>query len=164
MKTTAKLALIRITSKKARSCVICAAILLTMVLFMTVVSISSNLLTGFGLMLRLAAGTDYHGYLRSSAFTVDAETLRDKMLESNDISRAYISSNLTRYALKESRVPESLDSIRALESEAELPHFFSSKPWCTENTLRPCHIHPGLINGILLDHGTELSQHFHKMS
>ena len=35
----AKLALNRITSKKARSAVICAAILLTMVLFMTIVSI-----------------------------------------------------------------------------------------------------------------------------
>ncbi|MBQ7983729.1 MAG: ABC transporter permease [Clostridia bacterium] len=126
MNVITKLALARIRTKKTRSCVICAAIFLTMVLFMTVVCISSNLLTGYGLMMRLAAGTDYHGYLRASAFTVDAVTLRDEMLKSNDIAEAYISSNLTRYAFRESGVPQSRDTIRALESEAELPHFFSS--------------------------------------
>ena len=40
MNVITKLAINRITSKKARSGVICAAIFLTMVLFMTVVSIS----------------------------------------------------------------------------------------------------------------------------
>ncbi len=126
MNVITKLAINRITSKKARSGVICAAIFLTMVLFMTVVSISSNLLTGYGIMMRLAAGTDYHGYLRSAAFAVDAETLRDEMRKSNDISKAFISSNLTRYAREASSVPQSRDTIRALESEDELDRFFSS--------------------------------------
>ena len=125
MNVITKLAINRITSKKARSGVICAAIFLTMVLFMTVVSISSNLLTGYGLMMRLAAGTDYHGYLRSAAFTVDAETLRDEMRKSNDISKAFISSNLTRYARNAPGVPQSRDTIRAMESEEELERFFS---------------------------------------
>ena len=125
MNVITKLAINRITSKKARSGVICAAIFLTMVLFMTVVSISSNLLTGYGLMMRLAAGTDYHGYLRSAAFTVDAETLRDEMRKSNDISKAFISSNLTRYARNAPGVPQSRDTIRAMESEEALDRFFS---------------------------------------
>ena len=56
MNIITKLALNRITTKKARSGVICAAIFLTIVLFMTVVSLSSNLLTGYGLMMRLAVG------------------------------------------------------------------------------------------------------------
>ena len=55
MNVITKLALRRITTKKVRSGVICTAIFLTIVLFMTVVSISANLLTGFGLTLRLAA-------------------------------------------------------------------------------------------------------------
>lgn len=126
MKIITKLALNRIKTKKARSGVICAAIFLTIVLFMTVVSISSNLLTGYGLMLRLAVGTDYHGYLRASAFTVDAETLRDEMLKSNNIAEAYISSNLTRYAIEKNKVAASRNTIRALESEEELDHFYSS--------------------------------------
>ena len=66
----AKLALNRITSKKARSAVICAAILLTMVLFMTIVSISVNMVSGCSLMMRMASGTDYHGYLRGATFTL----------------------------------------------------------------------------------------------
>lgn len=126
MNIITKLALNRIRTKKARSGVICAAIFLTIVLFMTVVSLSSNLLTGYGLMMRLAVGTDYHGYLRSSAFTIDVETLRDEVRESNDIAEAYISSNLTRYAMEEVKVPTSRNTIRALESEKELDHFYSS--------------------------------------
>ena len=126
MNIITKLALNRITTKKARSGVICAAIFLTIVLFMTVVSLSSNLLTGYGLMMRLAVGTDYHGYLRSSAFTVDAETLRDEMRKSNDIAEAYVSSNLTRYAMDENKVAASRNTIRALESEKELDHFYTT--------------------------------------
>ena len=126
MNIITKLALNRITTKKARSGVICAAIFLTIVLFMTVVSLSSNLLTGYGLMMRLAVGTDYHGYLRSSAFTADAETLRDEMRKSNDIAEAYVSSNLTRYAMEENRVAASRNIIRALESEKELDHFYTT--------------------------------------
>ncbi len=126
MNIITRLALNRITTKKARSGVICAAIFLTIVLFMTVVSLSSNLLTGYGLMMRLAVGTDYHGYLRSSAFTMDVETLRDEVRKSNDIAEAYISSNLTRYAMEEANVPASRNTIRALESEKELDHFYSS--------------------------------------
>jgi len=126
MNVITKLAINRITTKKARSGVICAAIFLTIVLFMTVVSLSSNLLTGFGLMMRLAAGTDYHGYLRSSAFTVDAETLRDEMRQSNDIAEAYVSSNLTRYSREKNKVAASRDTLRALESEKELAHFYTT--------------------------------------
>ena len=126
MNIITRLALNRIKTKKARSGVICAAIFLTVVLFMTVVSLSSNLLTGFGLMMRLAAGTDYHGYLRSAAFTVDAETLRDEIRKSNDIAEAYVSSNLTRYAMEENKVAASGNTLRALESEAELDHFYST--------------------------------------
>lgn len=126
MNIITKLALNRIRTKKARSGVICAAIFLTIVLFMTVVSLSSNLLTGYGLMMRLAVGTDYHGYLRSSAFTTDVETLRDEVRKSNDIAEAYVSSNLTRYAMEEAKVPASQNTIRALESEKELDHFYST--------------------------------------
>lgn len=126
MNVITKLALSRIKGKKTRSAVICTAIFLTIVLFMTVVSISSNLLTGYGLMMRLAMGTDYHGYLRSAAFTLTAEELRDEMRKSNDIKEAVISSNVTKYALKESMVAESVHAIRAIESQEDLAHFYTT--------------------------------------
>ncbi len=125
MKTITKLALTRITTRKARSGVICASILLTIVLFMTVVSISVNIFNSYSLMMRLANGTDYHGYLRTASFTISGEALRDAALASNDIAEAAISTNLAQYALQAEKVPTSLDSIRALEKAEDLAHFYT---------------------------------------
>ena len=125
MKVIAKLALNRITSKKARSAVICAAILLTMILFMTIVSISVNMVSGCSLMMRMASGTDYHGYLRGAAFTLTGEELRDAARQSNDIAEAAVSSNLAQYAMSEAAVQTSNDFIRAIECEKDLQHFYT---------------------------------------
>ena len=123
MKMIAKLALNRITSKKARSAVICAAILLTMVLFMTIVSISVNMVSGCSLMMRMASGTDYHGYLRGATFTLTGEELRDAARQSNDIAEAAVSSNAAQYAMTEDAIHTSGDFIRAIECEKDLQHF-----------------------------------------
>ena len=125
MNVITKLALRRITAKKARSGVICAAVLLTTVLFMTVVSIAVNLLSAYSLMLRMAAGTDYHGYLRGTAFTLSGEELRDAVRQSNDIAEAVISSNVTQYAMTEEGVTFSCDPIRAVEKAEDLQHFYT---------------------------------------
>lgn len=125
MKVLAKLALNRVTSKKARSAVICAAILLTMVLFMTIVSISVNMVSGYSLMMRMASGTDYHGYLRGAAFTLTGEELRDAARKSNDIAEAAVSSNVAQYAMSEDAVHTSNDFIRAIECEGDLQHFYT---------------------------------------
>ena len=58
MNTLTRLALADIATKKARSAVTCAAIFLTLLLFVTVTGISSNMLGSYKLMLRLASGTD----------------------------------------------------------------------------------------------------------
>ncbi len=125
MNAVTKLAVRRITAKKARSGVICAAILLTMVLFMTIVSISVNMISAYSLMLRMASGTDYHGYLRGTAFMLSGEELRDAVRQSNDVSEAVISSNVTQYALTEEGVTRSYDSIRAVEKAEDLQHFYT---------------------------------------
>ncbi len=125
MNVITKLAINRITSKKARSGVICAAIFLTMVLFMTVVSISVNLISGYSLMMRLASGTDYHGYLRGATFTLTGEELRDIAQESNDIAEAVISSNVAQYAMNEEAIHTSDSFIRAIEKEDDLQHFYT---------------------------------------
>lgn len=125
MKVIAKLALNRITSKKARSAVIFAAILLTMILFMTIVSISVNMVSGCSLMMRMASGTDYHGYLRGAAFTLTGEDLRDAARQSNDIAEAAVSSNLAQFAMSEAAVQTSNDFIRAIECEKDLQHFYT---------------------------------------
>lgn len=125
MKIITKLAIHRITSKKARSGVICAAILLTMVLFMTIVSISVNLISGYSLMMRMASGTDYHGYLRGATFTLTGEELRDAARKSNDIAEVVVSSNVAQYAVHEEAIHTSGDFIRAIEKEADLQHFYT---------------------------------------
>ena len=125
MKVIAKLALNRVTSKKARSAVICAAILLTMVLFMTIVSISVNMVSGYSLMMRMASGTDYHSYLRGAAFTLTGEELRDAARQSNDIAEAAVSSNVAQYAMSEDAIHTSDNFIRAIECEKDLQHFYT---------------------------------------
>ena len=125
MKVLAKLALNRVTSKKARSAVICAAILLTMILFMTIVSISVNMVSGYSLMMRMASGTDYHGYLRGATFMLTGEELRDAVRQSNDIAEAAVSSNLAQYAMNEDAIQTSNDFIRAIECEDDLQHFYT---------------------------------------
>ncbi len=125
MRTIPKLALTRITSKKARSGVICGAILLTIVLFMTIVSISVNIITSYSLMLRLASGTDYHGYFRTATFNLTEKELRDIVRTSDDIAEAVISSNLTNYAMAEADVNSSSNVLRAIETEEDLQHFYT---------------------------------------
>lgn len=124
MKVITKLALSRITSKKTRSIVICAAILLTMVLFMTIVSISAHMVSSYSLMMRMASGTDYHGYLRSTTFTLTGEELCDA-LRQNDIVDVAVCSHVAQYAVQEDVLPTSSDFICAIECEENLQHFYT---------------------------------------
>ncbi len=124
MNTLTRLALTDIATKKARSAVTCAAIFLTLLLFVTVTGISSNMLGSYKLMLRLASGTDYHGYLRASAFTIDSVTLRDLAKSDPSVSEAEISSNVASISLTDD--PYNLDgTLRTVESELSLERFFS---------------------------------------
>ncbi len=124
MNTLTRLALTDIATKKARSAVTCAAIFLTLLLFVTVTGISSNMLGSYKLMLRLASGTDYHGYLRASAFTTDSVTLRDLAKSDPSVNEAEISSNVASISLTDD--PYNLDgTLRTVESERSLERFFS---------------------------------------
>ncbi|MGN1409458.1 MAG: FtsX-like permease family protein [Eubacteriales bacterium] len=125
MKIITKLALSRIRSKKARSTVICAAIFLTMVLFMTVVSISFNMLSGLGLSLRLAVGTDYHGYLRAASFTVDSDELRNILADSGEVKKTAYAFTASIYALDEESVVSSSDALWIIEDTDTLEHFYT---------------------------------------
>ena len=73
MNVITKLALSRIRTRKARSFVICTAIFLTAVLFMTVVSISANIIDSYTQIMFLDWRTDYHSYLLTDAFTLTPE-------------------------------------------------------------------------------------------
>ena len=90
MNVITKLALSRIRTRKARSFVICTAIFLTAVLFMTVVSISANIIDSYTQIMFLDWGTDYHSYLLTDAFTLSPEELRDKIAESKYVKEAVL--------------------------------------------------------------------------
>lgn len=125
MKTITKLALSRIRTKKTRSAVICAAIFLTIVLFMTVVSISVNLLESYELIMCLTTGSDYHGYIRTSAFTLKPEELRDEILKSKYVADAVLVSSDVQYSTEESKAASSSDILCIIEDEDDLTHFFT---------------------------------------
>ncbi|MBR5870870.1 MAG: ABC transporter permease [Clostridia bacterium] len=125
MKAIAKLAFNRVAAKKATSSVICAALLLTTIMFMTIVSISVNLISGYSLMMRMASGTDYHGYLRGAAFGLSGQELRDTALLSDDISEVAVSSNVAQYAMSEDEIHMSDNYIRAIERQEDLQHFYT---------------------------------------
>ncbi len=124
MNTILKLALSRITIKKARSFVIGGSILLTTVLFMTVVCISINLLTGYSLMLRLSSGTDFHGYLRTHAFSLSAMELKEKALQDKNIKDVSITCNVMQVGDSPDILPYTTDTIRIVETERDLSRFY----------------------------------------
>jgi len=111
MKVITRLALSRIRTRKARSFVICAAIFLTAILFMTVVSISFNIIDSYTQIMFLDWGTDYHGYLLTDAFTLTPEELRDKVAESKYVKEAVLVC--------------ADNGIYTVENEDILVHFFS---------------------------------------
>lgn len=125
MRTILRLAIGRIRTKKAHSAVICTAILLTLTLFMTVVSIAVNLVSSYGMMLRLASGTDYHGYLRGATFLADGETIRDTAKLNPEIADAVISSNAGQCALRPEDLHTSELTLRLIERGADLQHFYT---------------------------------------
>jgi len=110
MRIITKLALSRIRTRKARSFVICAAIFLTAVLFMTVVSISANIIDSYTQIMFLDWGTDYHGYLLTDAFTLTPNELRDKVAESKYVKEAVLVC--------------ADNGIYTVENEDILEHFF----------------------------------------
>ena len=111
MNVITKLALSRIRTRKARSFVICAAIFLTAVLFMTVVSISANIIDSYTQIMFLDWGTDYHSYLLTDAFTLTPKELRDKVAESKYVKEAVLVC--------------ADNGIYTVENEDILEHFFT---------------------------------------
>ncbi len=111
MNVITKLALSRIRTRIARSFVICAAIFLTAVLFMTVVSISANIIDSYTQIMFLDWGTDYHAYLLTDAFTLTPEELRDKAAESKYVKEAVLVC--------------ADNGIYTVENEDILEHFFT---------------------------------------
>lgn len=124
MNTITKLALRRLKVRKTRSAVICVSILLMMILFMTVVSVSVNLFSGYSVMSRMASGTDYHGYIRADAFTLSAPELERIVSESDDIGKTAILWNASPYAESAGAVVRSYEFLRAVDTEDALGHFY----------------------------------------
>ncbi len=111
MNIITKLAMSRIRAQKARSGVICAAIFLTMVLFMTVVSISFNIIDSYVQLMYLDWGTDYHGMFLTEAFTLLPEELKDRVADSKYVRNAELVSVS--------------DGVFSLENEESMTRFFA---------------------------------------
>jgi len=75
MKIVTKLAVRSLKSHRGRSAVIGMAIILTLVLFMTVISIAYDIFTSSQLSLMLATGSDFHSMVYSGGMTLEEAAL-----------------------------------------------------------------------------------------
>ncbi|MGN1345409.1 MAG: ABC transporter permease [Eubacteriales bacterium] len=124
MKLLFRLALRQIRTHRIRSAVICAAILLTTILFMTIMSISSNMTFGYQLMLELEAGTDVHAFLKSEAFTVPPEELRERVSAADTVSDSFLISSYSTFAFETRDLPRSKNRLIGVEAAEHLDHLF----------------------------------------
>ncbi len=115
----------RLRQRKAHSAVICAAVFLTLVLFMVVTCTVGQIFTGYKTTMLLEAGLDYHGFLRSHTFTIPVEQLKEALAGCRHVRDTAISASLTSWAWSEKEVATSHNYLRAMESEEALAHFFT---------------------------------------
>ena len=120
----AKLAFRGIKSKKANAAVTITAIFLTIILFMTVVSVAANLYTGYRKMALFASGTDFHGFLISNAFSCGAEELLDAVRDSEGVSESTLLFTSLASPVSSDGAAGPEEHIRAVLCEEDLRHFY----------------------------------------
>lgn len=120
------LAVGRIRSHRVRSAVICLSVILTAVLFMTVISISVNTVNGYQTVIMLQTGADYHAYVRCDAYDLRADELYDIVCQSEDVKEAAFIAPCAYYSLEEGKSINSRRLMTAVQNEKTLGHMFTS--------------------------------------
>lgn len=123
MNTITKLSFDSIKTRKSRSIVVCVAILLTTILFVTIMSITFNVLGSYQLMLQLAGGSDLHAVISVDGYDISTEQLLSKIKEDNKVSEAYIMSEQGQYTIDDDTL-KTHDRLILVNDNKILPHLF----------------------------------------
>ena len=85
-----RLALQQIRSHKIRSALIAFAVVLTSVLFMTVMSIAYCIMDSYQLTLMLATGSDFHAQVADRGYSMTGENLLHEIKRAPEVSEAFL--------------------------------------------------------------------------
>ena len=85
-----RLACLQIQSHRLRTMFVAAAVVLTSILYMTVLSISYCILDSTQLSMMLAAGSDFHASVSGTGYSLSEETLRREIQNSPEVSEAFL--------------------------------------------------------------------------
>ncbi len=125
MKDLLKDALRRIRDHRTRSVIVCAAVVLTAVLYITVLSITSDIFSAFELSLMLAGGSDYHGVIsETESLRVPRVEILNEIRKNPLVAEANSLTPLGIYATDEDSLVSSNLEMFDVDSEAALPHLF----------------------------------------
>lgn len=119
MKIVTKLAVSSILSHRVRSIIVCAAVILTSVLFITVMSVTFNIFGGLQLML--AAGSDFHASVSASDLNLTPAGLLEEIESNKTVKEAYIFAAVGDITSENSN---STGRVYSVSSEKALPHLF----------------------------------------
>ena len=141
MKELLKNALRVIRDHRTRSVIVCLAVVLTCVLYMTVLSITSDIFSSYELSLMLAGGSDYHGVISETEFLrVPRVEILNEIRKNPLVAETNSLTPLGIYAADEDSLLSSNLEMFDVDSDAALPHlFFTLTEGCfPESGTRSC--------------------------
>lgn len=122
MNVITKLSIDSIKSHRVRSGIICTAVILTTVLFMTILCIIFNIFGGYQLMLQLAGGSDFHVMVSGNGFNVTPDEIFSSVKAESTVAEAYIIAGYDGFSLSEN--PADNIIFNAVDSKKALEHLF----------------------------------------
>ncbi len=124
MNVVTKLALDRVRSHPKRSATIAAAIVLTAILFMTVMSITVSIAQGVSLSMMLATGSDVHAVIGVSAYSLPPHELEKIVAATPGVDFAMLVTPLRSYTDDVSEKTREETKLFAFSNEGCLEHLF----------------------------------------
>ena len=121
-----RLARLQIRSHRLRTTFVAVAVVLTAVLYMTVISIAYCLMDSIQLSKMLAAGSDFHASIFDTGYSISGETLREKVQSAPEVSETFLVS-LAPVHWEEPAEANSTEQgfdMAFVDREDILPHFF----------------------------------------
>lgn len=123
-----RLARLQISSHRMRTTFVAVAVVLTAVLYMTVISIAYCLMDSIQLSKMLAAGSDFHASIFDTGYSISGETLREEIQSAPEVAETFLVS-LAQVHWEEPAEANSVEQgfgVAFVDREKILPHFFMS--------------------------------------